>query len=180
MMGVEEAAYISKEQFRRECHIGKATALRLIQSGLVPAIDTKRKTDRYLIARRDVDKYLRERELDPEKYGYGKNGKVEPGIKLKPYTLAHAKLLRKMLQQEWKTLPDMLRIGDVVQLLGYREQIIREWVKEYDVGNVIIGHTMYFPKQRLIDFVASAEFYATLPKSAECLALLGLAGSITM
>lgn len=150
MMGLEQAEYISKEQFRRECHVGKATALRLIQSGLLPAIDTKRKTDRYLIARVDVEKYLRERELNPKKYGYRKSEKVDSGIELKPYTPARGKQFRKMLQQEWEALPDMLRIGDVVRLLGYREQIIREWVKAFDMGNIMIGHTMYFPKQRLI------------------------------
>ena len=64
----EKTAYLSKEQFYKECHISKATALWLIQSGLIPAIDTKKKTKRYLIAREDVEIFKHERERNPSKY----------------------------------------------------------------------------------------------------------------
>lgn len=62
--------FISKEQFCRDYHVGKATALWLIQTGLLPAIDTGRKTGRYLIADTDIQTYLHQRELDPKKYRY--------------------------------------------------------------------------------------------------------------
>ena len=40
---------ISKDQFYRIAHISKATALYLLQSGLVPCIDSGKKTRRYTI-----------------------------------------------------------------------------------------------------------------------------------
>ena len=54
--------YISKERFRIICHLSKASALKLIKSGLIPAIDTGIPTARYLIALEDVIKYLQDRE----------------------------------------------------------------------------------------------------------------------
>ena len=45
---------ISKDQFYRIAHISKATALYLLQSGLVPCIDSGKKTRRYTIRTEDV------------------------------------------------------------------------------------------------------------------------------
>ena len=78
--------YISKEQFCKECHIKKATALYLIQGGLVPAINTQRQTNRYLIARSDMVRYLQERERDPIRFRYTRPKKEET---VKFYTPAY-------------------------------------------------------------------------------------------
>ena len=66
-MGLMKDEYISKEQFCKECHVGKKTALWLIQSGLLSAINTMRKTDRYLISKAAVARYLHIRELEPDR-----------------------------------------------------------------------------------------------------------------
>ena len=68
-----EEEYLSKEQFCKECHISKATALYLIKSRLIPAINTQKQTKRYLIARSDMLVYLKARELDPTLYKYQKS-----------------------------------------------------------------------------------------------------------
>ena len=60
---------ISKDQFYRIAHISKATALHLLQNGLVPCKDTGKKTRRYTIRTDDVITYLIDREIHPEKYG---------------------------------------------------------------------------------------------------------------
>ena len=59
---------ISKDQFYRIAHISKATALHLLQNGLVPCRDTGKKTRRYTIRTEDVITYLIDREIRPEKY----------------------------------------------------------------------------------------------------------------
>ena len=58
---IEGIPYISKEQFYKMAHIRKSTALKLIRTGTVPAIDTGRTTNRYLIRLSDVEFYLRDR-----------------------------------------------------------------------------------------------------------------------
>ena len=59
---------ISKDQFYRIAHISKATALHLLQSGLVPCRDSGKKTRRYTIRTDDVIYYMIDRELHPEVY----------------------------------------------------------------------------------------------------------------
>ena len=65
--------YVSKEQFCKICHLKKSKARQLLQSGLVPCIDTGIPTARYQIALKDVIKYLQDREIDPERFGYRRN-----------------------------------------------------------------------------------------------------------
>lgn len=161
--------YISKEQFCKECHISKATALYLIQNKLVPAINTQRQTNRYLIARSDMIQYLRERELDPPRYKYEKGSKKGP---VKAYTPSRAARLRKILLQEWANVPDVLRLEEVAQLLGYSKNAVRSWRKDYGLKSMTVSHTLYFPKKHLIEFVSSPEFHRLNPKSSKHIAFL--------
>lgn len=49
---------MSKDQFYQVAHISKATALYLLQSGLVPCKDSGKKTRRYTIKTTDVGIYV--------------------------------------------------------------------------------------------------------------------------
>ena len=60
---------ISKDKFYKIAHISKATALHLLQNGLVPCKDTGKKTRRYTIRTDDIIFYLIDRELHPDRYG---------------------------------------------------------------------------------------------------------------
>lgn len=172
--------YVSKEQFRRECHISKATALWLIQSGLITAIDSQRKTDRYLIARTDVENYLRAREMDPKKYRYRKSEKKPSPINIKKYSQGRARKLQNAAEVAWRDAPDMLGLSEVTRLLGYREKVVQEWRKTLGLRTVRISRNVYFPKKYLIDFMTSPEFLTVEPKSAEHLALLRRADYISV
>ena len=50
---------IGLEQMRVICHISKKTARYLLTSGLVPCIDTGKKTLQYIINTKDVITYLK-------------------------------------------------------------------------------------------------------------------------
>ena len=71
---------MTKDQFYRVARINKQHAKYLLDSGLVPCINTGKKTRKYHIATHDVITYLCDREDNPEKYkvpmGFyiGKNG----------------------------------------------------------------------------------------------------------
>ena len=71
---------MTKDQFYRVARINKQHAKYLLDSGLVPCINTGKKTRKYHIATHDVITYLCDREDHPEKYkvptGFyiGKNG----------------------------------------------------------------------------------------------------------
>lgn len=164
--------YISKEQFCKECHIKKATALYLIQNGLVPAINTQRQTNRYLIARSDMLHYLHERELNPIRFRYTRPKKEEI---FKYYTASYRDRLRTIVTQEWESVPDVLRLEEVAMLLGYSPKTIRSWRKEYGLKCLTVSHSLHFPKRYLIDFVISLEAHRISPKSDQHLTLIGRA-----
>ena len=57
--------YMTKDQMYRICHISKKTCLFLLESGLVPCLDSGKKTRRFKIKTTDVIHYLEERERKP-------------------------------------------------------------------------------------------------------------------
>lgn len=95
-------ATISKDQFYRIAHISKATALYLLQSGLVPCKDTSKKTRRYTIRIDDVIFYMIDREEHPEVYAAPRNWYRERSGR---YTLRKAveKKLDKLSERDKKT-----------------------------------------------------------------------------
>lgn len=59
---------VSKEQFRIMCRISKRTACYLLQSGLVPCIQTGKKCCSYKIRMKDIIHYMKLREKYPGRY----------------------------------------------------------------------------------------------------------------
>lgn len=170
-----EEEYLSKEQFCKECHISKATALYLIKSNLVPAINTQKQTNRYLIARSDMLAYLKAREFDPTLYRYQKSYGRKP---VKRYSRNRATQLRQLITQEWAEMPDVLQLEDVSALLGYPKNIVRSWRKEFGLKSLTVSHTLYFPKKCLVEFVIGPEFHVVNPKSTRHMELLRMVGYV--
>lgn len=119
-MSEMKSLYLSKEQFYKECHISKRTALWLIQSGLVPAIDTGRRTCRYLIARDDVETYLQERELHPAEYHYIKSAAEAPRTSC---PAPRGKGGQAALERLWANELDLLTLERVMSLLLRRDEL---------------------------------------------------------
>lgn len=159
--------YLSKERFCNEFHVGKRTALWLISSGLLPAIDIGRKTDRYLISRKDISHYLRKRELDPKKYRYRGRQVTKPS----PSDTLEKQ--RRTLLKVWADVPDVLRLCDVEALLGYDGRVIARWRRELGLGTLRVSHTIYYPKRSLVDFLLSTQAKAQYPKSEKHTQLMG-------
>ena len=55
--------YMTKEQMYQVCHISKRTCLFLLESGLVPCLDSGKKTRRFRIKTEDVIRFLEDREV---------------------------------------------------------------------------------------------------------------------
>ena len=74
--------YISLDQFHKICKIAKRSAKYLVDSGIVPAIDSGKKTHRYQIAIEDVIAYLRRRDREGSMIPTGllTSGQREPSI----------------------------------------------------------------------------------------------------
>ena len=166
-----EQKYMSKEQFRQICHIGTRTCQWLIENQVVPVIDTHTKTSRYLIAVKDVERYLREREREPGKYGYrfrtyGKTGR---------YDQIMANRLEATARELWKAEKDVLSAPDVSRLLGYTRQTIYKWNTRFGLKSIRVNGRLYFPKEVLIAFVASSACHRILRKSEKHYDLIRIA-----
>ena len=130
---------ISKDQFYRIAHISKATALYLLQSGLVPCIDSGKKTRRYTIRTEDVITYLMEREIHPEDYRapemwYAKrSGRTKPRKKrcnrLKKLSDTETKHFRTYMEAKLEDYDDLLKVADVTEVIGYSSASVHLWCK---------------------------------------------------
>ena len=144
---------ISKDQFYRIAHISKATALYLLQSGLVPCIDSGKKTRRYTIRTEDVITYLMEREIHPEDYHapemwYAKrSGRTKPRKKrcnrLKKLSETEKKHFRTYMEAKLEDYDDLLKVADVTEVIGYSSASVHLWCKNKKLKHsVFLGNSL--------------------------------------
>ena len=123
---------VSKDQFYQIAHISKATALHLLQNGLVPCKDTGKKTRRYTIRTDDIIFYLIDRELHPEVYrapdrwyqersGHY-NSRVTYRNELTRLSEEERASFRKYMEDEFCQYGDLLTIVEVAEAIGYWRQ----------------------------------------------------------
>ena len=145
--------YMSLEQMRVACHISKQTARRLLQSGLIPCKSTDKKTHTYQIKKTAVIKYLKQRDITPEKFAFRKGSS----------TLACTKVMSKIDNSvvdrgnpaSPDDYPDVLTIRQAAALSGVAQTTINEWVKKKQLKAFRKKYTCYIPKLALIEYLQS-------------------------
>lgn len=109
--------FINKEQMYRLCHISKQTARYLLESRLVPSIDTGKITHKYLITTKDIIAYLMEREQHPERYklpnGWRNGGSENYAV---PEALGD---MKPYFEKTLDSFPDTLDTHEVLEITGY-------------------------------------------------------------
>ena len=156
---------ISKSQFYQIAHISKATALYLLQSGLVPCRDTGKKTRRYTIRIDDVIFYMLDRELHPERYRAPPNwyrersGRRVSCVAYKNELMSlsdnNREVFRKGIETELQFENDLLTVAEVVEVTGYSSETIRRWCKAKKIKSFNISGKFLIPKICLIDYLTS-------------------------
>ena len=131
---------MSKEAFYKLCHISKRHAQYLLESGIVPCIRCDKQTYRYLVSVNDVMIYLRQREINPEKYAM--SGKTRKGQGKYPLSIEEDGPMLECLEQIYQRVtapyPDVLTISEVSEITGYCTKTLLCWCKEsklYDKTN---------------------------------------------
>ena len=114
----EYPEYITKEQMYRICHISKKTCLFLLESGLVPSVDSGKRTRRFKIKTVDVVQYLRERDDYPELYKAPDGFYKSAGCKKAPsfdevFTKSDLVMMRKYYEEHLTNYPDVMSIEQV-------------------------------------------------------------------
>lgn len=156
---------IGLEQMRVICHISKKTARYLLTSGLVPCIDTGKKTRQYIINTKDVITYLKKRQSQPEKFsaptGYysaswNKGGKPKM-LTLREWanldTAKSRKKFQDFLTLKMQPYSDVLSVAEASRLTGYHHNTLTNWCHNGYIRYFEISGGYMIPK-------SSAEFSA--------------------
>ena len=156
---------VSKDQFYQIAHISKATALHLLQNGLVPCKDTGKKTRRYTIRTDDIIFYLIDRELHPEVYrapdrwyqersGHY-NSRVTYRNELTRLSEEERAIFRKYMEDEFCQYGDLLTIVEVAEAIGYCDTSLYRWCNAKKLKSFNISGKFLIPKISLVDFLVS-------------------------
>ena len=153
--------YMSKEQMYKECHISKKTCLYLLQSGLVPCLDSGKKTRCYKIKTIDVIRYLDHRDSHPERY--------MPKLRTVPQKLARPDLgmMRSYYINLLNTSPDVLSTTQISRITGYSKSTVIRWCHKGYLQPFRISGNLLIPKMQLVHFLSSEHFSGIVPKSAK-------------
>lgn len=157
---------VQKEQFRIICHISKRTARYLLQSGLVPCVQSGKKTRNYTIKMKDIVRYLERREIYPQKY------KLPPGsysgtyapTPLIPKSIT-AEELREYYIERLKDIPDVVSTREASELTGAKASTVSKWISTNKLKALSLGPAFVIPKVCLIDFMSSDTYRSNRLKS---------------
>lgn len=173
---------ISKDQFYQIAHISKATALYLLQSGLVPCRDTGKKTRRYSIHIDDVIRYMIDRELHSDHYRASagwyatRSGNYAPrltySITLSALNDKERKLFKNMVDQSLYPYNDLLTVLEIAELTGYCTTTIIRWCNTKHLQSFSISGKYFIPKISLSEFMISRYCFSINRKSWKHLLLI--------
>lgn len=162
--------YISKEQMYRICHISKKTCLFLLENGIVPNIDSGKKTHRFKIKTADVIEYLRNRDDYPELYKapdgfYGGQGcKKAPSFD-EVFSKAALTSMRQYYEKLLSKQPDVMTVEQVANLTGYCKSSVGQWCRKQELMSLFTRQRYHIPKECLLDFLVSKYFIGIAVKS---------------
>mgnify|MGYP004693317691 FL=1 len=158
---------IGLEQMRVICHISKKTARYLLTSGLVPCIDTGKKTRQYIINTKDVITYLKKRQSQPEKFsaptGYysaswNKGGKPKM-LTLREWanldTAKSRKKFQDFLTLKMQPYSDVLSVAEASRFTGYHHNTLTNWCHNGYIRYFEISGGYMIPKSCLLNFLLS-------------------------
>ncbi len=157
-------SYISLGQFYQICHIAKRSALYLLENGIVPAIDTGKKTWRYKIALDDVITYLRRREqwgscIPPgavsSRPAAAPNHRVSLSMHIKR---GDEEEVYRYFERLYAKSSDALGVQEIMAMTGLSDKTVLQLLK---AGNIksIAAHPRYIvPKTFLLEFLTSRRY----------------------
>lgn len=165
--------YIIKDQMYRICHISKKTCLFLLESGLVPNIDSGKKTRRFKIKTVDVIQYLKDRDDYPELFkapdgfykGKGRDKKAPSFDEV--FTHEDLIRMRQYYERLLKNNPDVMPVEQVAQFTGYNKNSVSRRCGKKELKCFYIKQRYQIPKEYLLDFLVSRYFIGIAVKSVK-------------
>ena len=169
--------YISLEQFCKICKIAKRSAKYLVDNGIVPAIDSGKKTRRYQIAIDDVIAYLQRRDREGSLIP---TGVVTSGCHKPSTRKSFSRLVTQGQECEvteffrciCTNYPDVLTTADIAELLGLTKSTIIKMLDARHLKSITDTPKYLIPKKYLLEFVATRRFLALSSDSEAYKALI--------
>ena len=160
--------YITLDQFYKILRVAKRSARYLLENGIVPAIDTGRKTWRWKIHIDDVITYLRKR----DKVGSMiPTGAVSSGRRYnKNYAAGQRSSFSQAVErgQEREVAeyfecifadsPDVLTRDDIGEMIGLNKESVLRIIKNGHIKFIAARPKYLIPKVYFLEFVASRRF----------------------
>jgi hypothetical protein len=164
---------MSKDQFYRIARISKATALFLLKNGLVPCVDSGKKTRRYTIKTDDVIEYLKDREAHPDSYkairGWysGTAGKKDPlkGSVSPELSPDQQRLFVQYLSRLMKSFDDLMTVKQLAGFTGYNATTVINWCNK-SLKHFNIAGRFLIPKISATEYLASPQL-CLLPQKSQ-------------
>jgi len=169
-------AYISLEQLRVICKIAKRTSRYLVDNGIIPAIDTGRKTWRYKISIDDVIDYLRRRDREGSLVPAGATSSRDPNTNKRSYSqvVSHGqeREVAKYFAEVYADFPDVLSTDDMAAMAGMHKKSFMRILKDGYI-KVLASEPRYIvPKVYFWDYIASRRFIDAWSNSDEFIRIL--------
>jgi excisionase family DNA binding protein len=173
---------LSLDELSRICKIAKRSARYLVEHGIIPAIDTGKKTWRYQITIDDVISYLRLR----DKWG----SMIPPGAvtsrnKSRKNITSSRKSFSQMVTQgqEWEIAEyfkfiytdcaDILTTVDIAEMTGLNRSTVMKLAKSGHIKSLADKPKYLIPKQYLLEFVVTRRYIEAKTNSQLFTKILG-------
>ena len=154
---------MNKEQFRIICHISKATATKLLESGVVPCVHNGKKTRCYSIKKTDVQAYLKNRNSNVTlQYVCDKNSSI---LLMENPPEEMMCLLYDFYSEKLSGYHDVITIKEVIGFTGYCKESVNRWCRSNVIKHFTRNRKHYIPKRFFIEFLCSARFRLIQRKS---------------
>ena len=166
---------MSLGQVTKICRISKRNAKYLVDNGIIPYIDTGKKTWRYKIALEDVIDYLRRREQVGSMISRGATSTRMSHRKCFAQMVesGHMTDIAKYFDHIYADYADVLTSADVVEMTGLERSTILNLLKSGVIKSIAVNPKYLIPKQYLLEFVATPHFIEYRTNSEEFLKVLG-------
>ena len=175
--------FLYLDQLYRICRISKKSARYLVEHGIIPAIDTGRKTWRYKIHIDDVISYLEYR----DKFGSMiPPGAVSSRSNIRTVsTFGDRKSFAEIVVQGqekkiaeyfifiYADYDEILTTADVVEMTGLNKSTIQKLARNGHIKSLARRPTYLIPKQYLLEFVATRRFIESKTNSEAFKKILG-------
>ena len=155
---------LSLEQFRKLIHVSKRAAKTLLDTE-IPCVILAKTTHKYIIYKQDLINYLG---VHPGVHFLNETARIRhSNSRLFPSNIPEV-FKRRMafyFTSAFAKCPELIRIRDVAEMIGYSKEQVGEWANEGLLPNVTISNIRYVSKSNLIRFLCTEDFDSVIRKS---------------